>query len=575
MPRKYLPLAGLVALAAMAFASSATAGAAITEFELPRSNSEPDSIVAGADGNLWFTEYGAAGNAIGRMAPSGALLAEYPIPTKEAHSEGIAVGPEGDVWFVENGSSKVGKVSPGGTVADFSTASKNAQPTTITPGPNREIWFTETATSKIGRMTPAGVPDGEFPTTSSEASPWGIVTGPDGNLWFTESSEKGNSIGVMSPEGMMLHQYPIPTPNAGAEGIVVGADSNIWFTEARANKIGRITTAGAITEFSIPTATANAYYLTAAPDGTVWFAEDQSSANRIGVVKTDGAIQELPVPSADADPYGITVGSDCNIWFTERADSPFGNRIGRFDRGGCPPTNISAPAISGSPVQGQTLTEAHGSWSNTPTSFHIQWKHCDRTGSACSTIAGATGQSYTLTSGDVGHAIRVQESASNAGGSAGPATSAATGVVAGLPRLTLARISGLRESNSVFAVAVTSTPLAGRAAVRRHHRGTVFSFWLDQPATLKIAIQTTAPGRRVNGRCRSVSPRLRRRPRCTRIVTLATLTRVAHVGRNRVPFSGRVRGRALGSGRYRAVFTAIDGAGRSAPRTLHFKIVKR
>jgi hypothetical protein len=44
-------------------------------------------------------------------------------------------------------------------------------------------------------------------------------------------------------------------------------------------------------------------------------------------------------------------------------------------------------------------------------------------------IAGATNQAYLLTANDVGHTIRVQESATNAGGTGGPATSTQTGVV--------------------------------------------------------------------------------------------------------------------------------------------------
>ncbi len=59
-------------------------------------------------------------------------------------------------------------------------------------------------------------------------------------------------------------------------------------------------------------------------------------------------------------------------------------------------------------------------------SFSYQWQRCESSGSSCSAIEGATGQSYTLAASDVGHAIRVQESASNSGGSGGPA---ATGVV--------------------------------------------------------------------------------------------------------------------------------------------------
>jgi hypothetical protein len=93
------------------------------------------------------------------------------------------------------------------------------------------------------------------------------------------------------------------------------------------------------------------------------------------------------------------------------------------------PTNSSPPTITGSAQQGQTLTEHHGTWTGEPTSFAYQWVQCDEAGSNCSPISGATGATYVATSADVGHALRVQESASNAGGTGGPVSSAATAAV--------------------------------------------------------------------------------------------------------------------------------------------------
>ena len=50
-------------------------------------------------------------------------------------------------------------------------------------------------------------------------------------------------------------------------------------------------------------------------------------------------------------------------------------------------------------------------------------------GANCTEIFGAIDQTYTLTSSDAGHTIRVEESATNTGGNGEAATSAATGVV--------------------------------------------------------------------------------------------------------------------------------------------------
>src|ERR1700730_13023375 len=99
-----------------------------------------------------------------------------------------------------------------------------------------------------------------------------------------------------------------------------------------------------------------------------------------------------------------------------------------------PPANTAVPTVTGTAQQGQTLTEHHGSWTNEPTGYKYQWLQCDSLGSSCLAIPGATSQTYVPLSGDVGHTIAVQETASNTGGPGTPANSAPTGkVVAAAP----------------------------------------------------------------------------------------------------------------------------------------------
>jgi hypothetical protein len=153
----------------------------------------------------------------------------------------------------------------------------------------------------------------------------------------------------------------------------------------------------------------------------------------------------------------------------------------------------------------------------------------------------------------------------NAGGPGGNAGAAGAGA-------TTPTISALTETNRVFAVGRASTAITGRTASARTKRGTVFSFLLDQPATLTIAIRIDVRGRR---RCHSGSPEAGGERRCTPIIMVATLTRSADAGRNRVPFSGRIGRRPLKKGRYEAAFTATDGAGNSSVQVLRFVVVKR
>jgi hypothetical protein len=92
------------------------------------------------------------------------------------------------------------------------------------------------------------------------------------------------------------------------------------------------------------------------------------------------------------------------------------------------PRNTSAPTITGTAREGNTLTAHNGTWANAPTSFAYQWQRCNADGTGCADISGATKQSYTLASADVDHAVRVQVTGSNADGQA-TASSATTDVV--------------------------------------------------------------------------------------------------------------------------------------------------
>jgi hypothetical protein len=113
---------------------------------------------------------------------------------------------------------------------------------------------------------------------------------------------------------------------------MAGPDGALWFTESNANKMGRITTAGVITEFPLSTGgSGNVVGITAGPDGAIWFTEENSSTCEIGRITIGGIITGFPLgspatqPFACGGPFGISAGPDGAIWFTETA----GGKIGR------------------------------------------------------------------------------------------------------------------------------------------------------------------------------------------------------------------------------------------------------
>jgi hypothetical protein len=91
------------------------------------------------------------------------------------------------------------------------------------------------------------------------------------------------------------------------------------------------------------------------------------------------------------------------------------------------PVNTSAPSISGTVQENQTLTSTTGVWTSSFTvTYTRQWQRCDQNGLNCVDIVGATGTTYVVQATDYNSRIRVAITATNSGGSA-TAFSAPTG----------------------------------------------------------------------------------------------------------------------------------------------------
>jgi len=162
----------------------------------------------------------------------------------------------------------------------------------------------------------------EIPTTASH--PYAITSGPGGALWFTESA--GNKIGRLSTSGAIT-EYNIPTPGGNPHGIASTSDA-VWFTEWATNKIGRLTLSETFSEFDVPTANSGPWGITLGPDGNMWFTEN--ATNKIGRCNQNGTISDFPIPTVNSQPQLIAAGPDGALWFTEWN----ANKIGRCTTAG-------------------------------------------------------------------------------------------------------------------------------------------------------------------------------------------------------------------------------------------------
>jgi virginiamycin B lyase len=185
------------------------------------------------------------------------------------------------------------------------------------------LYYTTPNLNEIGRITPTGQVTQDFAPGGSD-----LAVGADGNLY----TALGNTIERITTDGAVT-DFTIPTSNAGAESITAGPDGNIWFEETNVDQIGRLNlTTGAISEFAL--AQGSLYSpvsfggITAGPDGNVWFTEH--IFGQIGRISPDGTVTEFQLPANALDPAQITAGPDGNLFFTQPGLNSIAGQIGRI-----------------------------------------------------------------------------------------------------------------------------------------------------------------------------------------------------------------------------------------------------
>jgi streptogramin lyase len=294
----------------------------ISEFRaIPDSLSGEGRLALAADGNVWFTETGTVPT-LGRITPNGEVMLFSSSLPAGSRPEGIIAGPDGNLWFTDDGATPgIGKVTPSGEVTEFPTgAGQNGEPYSLIAGPDGNLWFTEddeqlheNSAKAIDRITPTGA----------------ITRFTDG-------------LGANCPISI-----------CAVSGLTSGSDRDVWFLDQDgpfAGRIGTITPSGAITLYTAgPAPIEQQSYLTPGPEGALWFANDgastapgESTPTAIGRITTTGAVNEFSA-GLPAGPYpeGLTVGPEAGIWFVD------GNAIGRLSTTGELPVPVaSVPSVS-------------------------------------------------------------------------------------------------------------------------------------------------------------------------------------------------------------------------------------
>jgi 6-phosphogluconolactonase (cycloisomerase 2 family) len=487
-----------------------------------------------ADGSIASTAPAVTGPSITGLAVSPDGRFAY-APTRDFPPEppavgilGYSIGAEGTLTPIDGSPFSSGEfgdlaITPdgrflngisGGQLKHFEIASdgKLTEVGTATP-----YLATTLQVSLDGRFLFAGESGG----TGSVAS---FSIGPDGNLTANGSPAPagGPSLGyfAVSPDGTHIYM-----PESNTDVITV----------ATVAADGTLSVIGS-------TPIENVETVSVSPDGRFLYYGTSGGSALIGVasIGSDGMPTILPptVPWPTGEPERLTFGPSPAPTATFSVLGGVPGAASIFDAG----ASTGAARFDWDFGDGTTLPDGGPTPTHTYATagvYEVRLTVTDAQG--CSTRFIYTGQSTVCPGG------------------ASPTTTKTVDTPPALTRLSV--------TNARFAVASARRP--------RVKRGTAFRYRLSEAARVTFTIRRRTIGRRVAGKCRPVTRKNRKRKKCVFFKRVGRLAVDAKAGRNRTRFSGKLRGRRLRRGRYRAVAVAADTAGaKSAPRTVAFRIVR-
>ena len=179
-------------------------GGTLTQRTIAEHGDAGDILIASADGSFWLNN----GPTIDHIGP-GTAVHHYLVAARSDEFDTIAlvVAPDGNLWFADSDGQRLGGVDQDGTVVTF-------------------------------------------PLSHREYGPMNLVLGAG-------MGTSGYRVLGCRPDRSVGRGHGVPLPAPGRRGGLrcPAPDGTLWFTEPRSGALGRITTAGQITEYPLPPAT--------------------------------------------------------------------------------------------------------------------------------------------------------------------------------------------------------------------------------------------------------------------------------------------------------------------------------
>ena len=281
----------------------------ITEYDLPRPETQPHDVIVDEKGIVWYSDFGQM--FLGSMDPKTGKVTEYPIlETKKGFPVGtldLEADQQGNIWIgvmyqasIAKFDRKTATYQSWSVPKEWDTdAAQLGHLAVGSAGVDGKVWIKNSDGTKIYRLDLAtnkmeNLGSQVDPATGKRIGTYGIHSDSKNNLYLLDFS--AGNIGRLDAKTKAFSIYTTPTPNSRPRRGRVDSQDRLWFAEYGGNAIGMLDPVSErIQEWKVPTPWSAPYDAVVDKNGDAW--TGSMLTDRIARLDTKtGQFTEYPLP---------------------------------------------------------------------------------------------------------------------------------------------------------------------------------------------------------------------------------------------------------------------------------------